>query len=173
MRKQKWLQWLILIVIIGVGGVAVFSSFFKPKDNPVKPGYAAPSFKLATVNGDVHTLAEFKGKPLVINFWGSFCEACVREMPLLQKSYLAYKGKGIQFVGINLDESQIAVQSFLRQTEVGYPVFLDPGAKVRDKYEVVSYPTTFFLDKAGKIVDSYVGEMTEPIIQAELDQLLQ
>jgi peroxiredoxin len=172
MRKNKIVQWSILIVIACIGGYAIFSGLFKSNDNKIALGQAAPSFYLASLEGNTYKLSQFKGKWVVLNFWGSFCEPCVRETPLLSKMATVYKKEKVQFIGINLDEPKVVVQSFIRNTPVVYPILLDPDGVVRDRYQVTSYPTTFFIDKKGTIKSMYVGELNEQQLKSELDKLM-
>lgn len=172
MRKNKIVQWAILLVILVVGGYAIGSSFIHKDSSKAEVGQPSPAFKLATLQGEVHSLSEWKGKPVVLNFWGSFCEPCVREMPLISKMSEEYKAKGLVVVGINLDEPKVVVNSFIRNNPVKHTILLDPNGTVRDRYEVTSYPTTFFIDRNGKIKDIYVGELDQATLRLKIEQVL-
>jgi thiol-disulfide isomerase/thioredoxin len=172
MRKNKVVQWAILLVILLVGGYVIGSSFISKDASKVEVGQYSPAFKLANLQGEVYSLSKWKGKPIVLNFWGSFCEPCVREMPLISMISEEYKDKGLVVVGINLDEPKVVVNSFVRNNPVKYTILLDPRGIVRDRYEVTSYPTTFFIDRDGKIKDIYVGELDQKTLRLKIEQVL-
>jgi peroxiredoxin len=172
MRKNKIVQWVILVVIFIVGGYAIGSSFIDKDERGAEVGQISPTFQLADLQGEVISLSELKGKPIVLNFWGSFCEPCVREMPLISAMSEEYKEQDLVVIGVNLDEPKVVVNSFLRNNPVNYPILLDPNGKVRDRFEVVSYPTTFFINRDGEIDDIYVGELEQATLRTRIEQVL-
>lgn len=172
MRKNKVLQWTIFMAILIVGGYAIGSSFMNKDEDRIEVGQVSPTFQLAELQDEVISLSDFKGKPVVLNFWGSFCEPCVREMPLISSMSDEYKEQDLVVIGVNLDEPKVVVNSFIRNNPVNYPILLDPNGKVRDRYEVVSYPTTFFITRDGKIDDIYVGELEQATLRARIEHLL-
>lgn len=172
MRKNKVIQLVILIAILVIGGITIGSSFIKKEAKPAKVGNPAPAFTLQQLSGSSAQLSQFKGKPLVLNFWGSFCQPCVREMPLLANYANTYASQNLQFVGVNLGESKLVVQNFIRQTNVVYPILLDSDLKVAERYSVISYPTTFFIDAKGTIQEKIVGELDEKTLQAGIAKIL-
>ncbi|MDG0789706.1 redoxin domain-containing protein [Cohnella ginsengisoli] len=95
----------------------------------LKPGSEAPAFELLGLDGQAHSLESYRGKPLVINFWGTFCPPCRNEMPALQAQYDKWKDQGVQLVGINLSEDRVSVGSFLRSYDIHFPVLLDKNKK--------------------------------------------
>lgn len=172
MRKNKVVQWTIFMAILILGGYAIGSSFMDKDEDRIEVGQVSPTFQLADLKDEVISLSDFKGKPVVLNFWGSFCEPCVREMPLISSMSDEYKEQDLVVIGVNLDEPKVVVNSFIRNNPVNYPILLDPNGKVRDRYEVVSYPTTFFITRDGKIDDIYVGELEQATLRARIEHLL-
>lgn len=154
-----------------MGAVTIASSLFSEPDPIPKVGNPAPSFKLAGLDGEPHRLSEFVGQPLVINFWGSFCDPCVEEMPMIEQYYQDYKDEGLIVLGLNLNEPKVTVKSFVRETGVSFPILLDDDT-VRKKYGVKSYPTTFFIDENGVIQDIYIGYMNETVFKYRVYRLL-
>ncbi|NHN33188.1 thiol-disulfide oxidoreductase ResA [Paenibacillus agricola] len=170
MNRNRLLQILILVAALIVGIYAITTTFSK-EEQPVKVGSMAQEFKLLGLDGQIHNLSDYHGKVLVINFWGTFCPPCVREMPALQKQYDLWKDRSVEIVGINLNESKISVESFVKQLNIGFPILLDNDT-VRKKYKVMSYPTTFFIDPQGIIQDIFVGEMTENNIKTRIEKIV-
>lgn len=140
-------------------------------DDKPAPGSDAPPFSLQGLDGEKHQLADYIGQPVVINFWGSFCDPCVEEMPMIEQFYKQYKDQGLVVLGLNLNEPRVTVRSFVRETGVTFPVLLDHDI-VRKQYGVRSYPTTFFINSEGVIEDIFVGYMRESDFKYRLLRLM-
>jgi peroxiredoxin len=171
MKKKKWLQVTIFAIVLVLGIYTVVINSLEDKA-VVSKGAMAPDFTVPGLDGTLYSLSQYKGKPLVINFWGTFCPPCVREMPALQSQYDKRKNQNIQIVAMNLDESPVTVKAFLQQHNITIPVLLDNDV-IRKKYKVASYPTTFYIDANGTIQDIFVGEMSENDISTRINRLLQ
>ncbi|HEX7057591.1 MAG TPA: redoxin domain-containing protein [Bacilli bacterium] len=171
MNRNKAVQIIILLAVLAVGGITIASGAFSANSSVPKAGDMAPEFTLAGLDGADHSLSDYRGKAVMINFWGSFCPPCVREMPAIQKQYEKTAGADFTVLGINLDESVVTVKSFINQHGVTFPILLDKDT-VRERYGVTAFPTTFFLDKKGKIMVRHEGEMSEDFIKATLAKLL-
>lgn len=171
-KNRKAVQYIVLALMLIVGGYAIGQSLFA--STPVlKAGDTPPSFKLADLDGNVHESAQYKGKPLILNFWGTFCPPCRNEMPALQNVYDKWKDKGVQLVGINLSEDKLSVQSFIRQVNVNFPTLLDRGRQTEKKFGLKQYPTTFFIRADGTIQEVLIGgPMTEEQIESQIAMLL-
>lgn len=171
-RYRKPIQYIILAVVLLVGGYAIGQSFLTPT-KALKPGSKAPAFELLGLDGQAHSLDSYRGKPLVVNFWGTFCPPCRNEMPALQAQYDKWKDQGVQLVGINLSEDRVSVGSFLRSYDINFPVLLDKNKKTERKYGLKEYPTTFFISADGKIQDIVIGgPMSEETIGSRIALLL-
>jgi peroxiredoxin len=171
-KNKKWLQLAIFTVVLVIGILTIMSNLSATGDRKYpQVGDKAPDFSLVDMNGQPHKLSEFKGKPVLINFWGTFCPPCKDEMPALQRQYDQWKQQGVVFLEVNLDTNKITVQSFLDQYKLNMPVLLDTKEVVRKDYGVLEYPTTYFVGKDGKIAYKKIGEMQEPYIQDTLRAL--
>ncbi|MNI50195.1 Thiol-disulfide oxidoreductase ResA [compost metagenome] len=168
--RNRWIQITIMIAVLFLGAFTIWSASVN-ETKEVKKGTQAPDFKLAALDGTTYEMVNFRGKPLVLNFWGTFCPPCVREMPALEKQSLAWKDKSVQIIGVNLNESPITVRSFLQQYNITFPTLLDKDI-VRKSYKVISYPTTFYIDSEGVIQDIFIGEMTENDIKTRIEKLV-
>ena len=126
----------------------------------------APAFSLSRLGGGPRlTLASFRGKAVVINFWSSDCIPCKQEMPRLQRAAERWAGKGATVVGIDTIDSHRAAQDFARKHGVTYPIGYDDVGELASRYGVVYTPTTFFVNRRGRIVKRVLG----PVPTAELD----
>src|SRR5690606_22088147 len=112
----------------------------------------------------------YEGKVLLVNFWGTYCPPCVKEMPAIQAMYDKYKDQGFEVLGINMDESTVTVQSFVSSLDLDFPILMDKNV-VRKQYGVTAYPSTFFINEKGKIVAIKQGEMDEQYLESTLATL--
>ncbi|MBU5444097.1 thiol-disulfide oxidoreductase ResA [Paenibacillus sp. MSJ-34] len=170
MKKNKPIQIVILLGILILGGYAIGSSLFASDGKP-QVGDKPPAFSLLGTDGSVHNLEDYKGKGLVVNFWGSWCEPCVREMPLLEEQSKVWKDRNVVFLGINVGEDQMTVSNFVKQFGVTFPLLLDKEKQTTRKYGIGPLPTTVFISSEGKIVDIRIGELTRNVLESNLQRL--
>jgi thiol-disulfide isomerase/thioredoxin len=127
---------------------------------------AAPAFRLSRLGGGPPlTLASFRGKAVVVNFWSSECGPCKQEMPRLQRAAQRWAAKGAVVVGIDTIDSHGAAKDFARKHGVTYPIGYDDVGELATRYGVAYTPTTFFVDRRGRIVKRVLG----PVPSSELD----
>lgn len=134
------------------------SSDTKKSDDESK---IAPDFKITDINGNDASLSDFFGKPVVLNFWASWCSPCKSEMPHFQKAFI--ENPDVNFVMVNAayKDTESAVKSFLESGGYTFPVLLDKRGIAFREYNVSSFPTTYFIDKNGKIVSYTIGKLSE------------
>ena len=136
-----------------VAGFAKDPEAFLP---PVLPR-PAPALSLQSVRGSTTTLADLKGKVVLLDFWATWCAPCVKAMPDLQKMHDKYAGKNFAVVGISIDEDGMkSVSPFLAKRKFTYPMLLDQN-DTWQKYGVRAVPTLFLLDRNGNIVQQFTG----------------
>jgi cytochrome c biogenesis protein CcmG, thiol:disulfide interchange protein DsbE len=138
----------------------------------------APAIDLPTLDGGQIDLASFRGQVVLVNFWGTWCEPCRREMPALQSAYDQLRNEGFQVIGVNLADDEATngtgveeIREFVRQYGVTYPNGLDTEGSVTNAYRVFPLPTSFFIDAQGNIRYVHVGELNLEDIQARFKQL--
>ena len=124
-------------------------------------GAPAPDFTLAAIDGVSYTLSELRGQVVVLNFWATWCTPCRIEMPMLQARYERDRENGLIVLGVNFDEPAADVRLFGQELELSFPLLLDPGAGVQRLYRVRGYPSTFVVDREGKLVAEHIGLMSE------------
>lgn len=170
-KYRRLIQIVILSAVVIVGVFTIAGNVFTEKEELPKIGGQAPNFTLKNMQGENVQLDDYKGKHIILNFWGTFCEPCVREMPLLQQYYDQYEDQGVVVLGVNLDEPYATVNGFLRSNDVTFPVLLDDDT-VRRRYGVMHYPTTFFIRSDGVILDKYVGELIDESLSLRVHRLM-
>jgi len=172
-KHKRKIQLTIFIAALMVFGYTVASSVMGGEERPPAAGDRIAHFKLETLGGGTVDTKELSGRPIVLNFWGTFCPPCVREIPALQRMYEKYADEGVVIVGVNLGEKPIVrVEQFAARFGVTYPIALDPDLEVRDRYGVRWYPTTFFIDASGVVTEVKEGEMTEEFIDTAIRRLI-
>ncbi|EIJ78502.1 thiol:disulfide interchange protein [Bacillus methanolicus PB1] len=137
-------------------------------------GKKALNFTLADINGKEIQLADYKGKRVLINFWGSWCPPCKKEMPHLQKLYEKYKDENFIIIAVNSTVTEKRKEDAVRFVErhrLTFPVPMDEKNQVSSMYDVLSYPTSFFVDSDGVIRSRIIGEMNERFIEKEIKRL--
>ena len=125
----------------------------------IKTGEPAPDFSLPDMDGTMVALSDFRGKPVVLNFWATWCAPCIREIPYLEANYRHYADQDVVVLGINAEENVAKAQTFVRK-HMTYPV-LFKGADVNSAYGVVSIPATFYIDREGIVRHHIVGTASE------------
>lgn len=170
---RKPIQIVILLGVLLLGGYAVGKALFASSDSYPKVGGKPPEFTLNDLQGQSHSLADYKGKALVINFWGTFCPECVEEMPAFSSQYEKWNADGLEVLAINLSEGELAVNNFTKRFNLPFTVLRDMGRKIERAYGLRLYPTTFFVKPDGTIMDIYAGGMTEEQIDVRIARLMQ
>lgn len=122
-------------------------------------GKLAPDFKLQSLDGQTVSLGDFRGNPVLINFWATWCPPCRFEMPFLQEIYedKEWSDKGLVILAIDIGENPSVVKEFMESFGLSFTVLLDTNQDVALEYNIRAIPTTFFIDKDGIIQDIKVG----------------
>jgi len=164
---------LILLggITIGVGlgmGLLLGFDYSTEADNP-KPaiGSVSPDFKLQSIFGDEVILSQFKGSPVLINFWATWCQPCQIEMPYIQNRFEQYT-PNLVVLAVDFDEPVSTVQKFVKEQNLTFDVLLDSGGRIQELYQIRGYPTTYFVDAEGIIRVIHIGFMSE----SQLDEYL-
>ena len=120
-------------------------------------GNLAPDFQLQNLDGQTVSLSNLRGKPVLINFWATWCGYCIDEMPYIQEIYEEWSDKGLVVLAINKGESSSKVEEFMQSNSLSFVVLLDTKQDVAQRYNITGIPTTFFIDKDGIIQDKVIG----------------
>jgi cytochrome c biogenesis protein CcmG, thiol:disulfide interchange protein DsbE len=165
---------LILVAVLPVLALLAYALTLDPRSIPSPlVGRQAGEFTLSLFDGGRFTLAEQRGKVVVINVWSSWCiPACYNEAPALEAAWQRYQGRGVVLVGVNYQDRDAAAREFLARFRHTFPNGPDTGSKIAIEYGVRGVPETFFIDRDGRIAYRHVGEISLPILVQHIEQLL-
>ena len=152
--------------------VAAVSCMEADMEAPPKPEpFPAAEFTLNDLEGKKASLSDYKGKPLIINFWATWCVPCVVEMPELEKLYKVRKSGGLEMLMINAKESKEVVKKYIDKYGFTFRVLLDEKGVVLREYQVFGLPSTFFIDENGIVQYFYMGQLRTGIIKMGLKSI--
>jgi len=191
MESKKSFIISVLLLILLVGGAAVLYNYLSKNATIPSPDAvteetetitedhsknlnAAPDFAVTNSDGNIVKLSDLKGKPVVINFWASWCGICANEMPSFQKAYDTY-GQDVEFMMINLTdgmrESKEDADNFISENSYSFPVYYDTEREAAYAYYVSGIPVTYFVDKDGNLVTGIRGGADFETIQQCIDMI--
>jgi cytochrome c biogenesis protein CcmG, thiol:disulfide interchange protein DsbE len=154
-------QVVVLAAVAGLLGLLVWRLTHQSK--PPKIGTRAPGFSLKRVDSDgTLALASLRGKPVVLNFWASWCGPCKGEAKLLEQAWQRYRAKGVVFVGVDYHDVTGDARRFLERHDITYPTVQDGSGMIADRYGVSAVPETYFIDRRGRLVGEHIkGTVTD------------
>jgi peroxiredoxin len=133
----------------------------------------APDFVLQDINGQQVRLSDYKGKVVVLNFWATWCPPCRKEIPDFNELQTQYGDKGVQFIGVALDEEGLPkVKKWMATNAVGYPVLIADAAIKKAYGEMNAIPVTMLIDRKGIIRTKYIGMRQKAIVESMIAPLL-
>jgi cytochrome c biogenesis protein CcmG/thiol:disulfide interchange protein DsbE len=135
-------------------------------------GEAAPAFVLADLDGNPVRLADLRGRPVIVNFWASWCGPCVDEFPLLKSALAAHQGDQLAVVGIVFGDRSEAARDFMARLGATWPAAMDPGDAIATRYGIFGPPDSFFIDRDGVVVGGQLGQLRAADLERGLALIL-
>jgi cytochrome c biogenesis protein CcmG, thiol:disulfide interchange protein DsbE len=163
-------QVIALAAVAGMLGLLVWR--LTHESHPPKIGGPAPSFSLKRIDGSgTVDLASLRGKPVVLNFWASWCVPCKSEAAALEAAYRRYRTQGVVFLGVDYHDVTGDARNFLNHHDVTYTTLQDGSGMVGDRYGLSGVPETFFIDRQGRLVGVHIeGPITDPKVARQFEQ---
>jgi peroxiredoxin len=155
-------QWIIVGSIVGAMALALGSASYFLRDQlfPVTVGAQAPDFKAKVLGANEHkTMADYKGKVILLNIWATWCEPCKQELPSLEKLYQEYGPKGLKMVAVSIDDyvSEDSIAKFGKAFGITFEVLHDSTHAIERVYQTTGYPETFIIGPEGTIRRKWIG----------------
>ena len=176
---RKSLQVLAVALVASLVGLLVWQVATKEaaaglvdavEDGETPP---APQLDLPALEGERHvSLASFRGKGVVLNFWASWCEPCKREAPMLEQAWRTHRDRGLVVLGVNAQDFKSDARRFVARYGLTYPVVHDgPGASL-GRYGLTGFPETWWINRAGRLVAYAEGEFTQEELDRNIERAL-
>lgn len=179
-RQPAWAAWtralgfaFVALVVLALVTLLAYSLVNKGESGTgaLRLNRDAPDFTLDLFEGGTFTLAENRGKPVVVNFWASWCDTCRDEAPVLEQGWRSFSDKGVVFVGVNVMDNRADALKFIEEFDVSYPNGPDKH-NIYFKYGATGVPETFFIDRQGKIILRFVGPLNAEQLATFVGELL-
>ncbi|HVX42206.1 MAG TPA: TlpA disulfide reductase family protein [Gemmatimonadaceae bacterium] len=157
--RQQWAVVGMVVALVGAGLLAA-THFMHDQLFPVDVGAQAPDFRAKVLGENAYkTLADYKGKVVLLNVWATWCIPCQREIPSLEKLYSQYEGEGLKLVSVSIDRyvSEDSIRSFAKQYGVTFEVLHDPTDSIGSIYQTTGVPETFVIGPEGTIRRKVIG----------------
>ncbi|NEU31045.1 thiol-disulfide oxidoreductase ResA [bacterium LRH843] len=171
MRKRRLIMRTSILTVIALALAYTFYANFFADRSVAKAGNDAVNFVLNDLEGERIELKEFEGKGVFLNFWGTYCPPCEKEMPVMEELYPTYKEQGVEIVAVNVNEPALTVDRFVKRYDLTFPIAIDKGMNVSDAYGISPLPTTVLIDEHGTIVHVHTGGMTEKMVQDFMERI--
>lgn len=148
-------RWGLPFAVLVAGLVA---ATYSQMGSAKRSGFPAPDFSLPDLGGRVHRLSSLHGKVVFLNVWATWCPPCREEMPSMETLYQRLKDQDFIMLAVSQDENgKSAVEPFVEQMKLTFPVLIDTSGLVSRRYGVTGYPETFVIDRDGKVVEHIIG----------------
>jgi cytochrome c biogenesis protein CcmG, thiol:disulfide interchange protein DsbE len=153
LRKLAPIQLLAAAMLVALCWVIADSM----REHIVQTGDNAPRFQVVTDRGKTITRSEFGGKLLVLNFWATWCQPCIEELPSLDALQRRFANQGLVVLGVSVDKNEKSYKRFLERAKVSFETARDQSADISANYGTFKYPETYIIDREGKVLQKHIG----------------
>ena len=172
--------WVIAAVLFAIAGVIFATSLLKPAAVPLtgsqstgraRVGSPAPDVQLVALDGKRLSFAAYRGRPVWVNFFATWCPPCKDELPEIERRYQRLRRQGLVVLGVDQQEAPALVKPFMARFGLRYPVVVDQGQGAIT-YDLIALPTSVFIDRGGVVRFIQIGEMTPTLMDTALAKIL-
>jgi peroxiredoxin len=172
--------WLIALILFAIAGIIFATSLLRPAPVPLSGSQAsgrahvgspAPQVDLETLDGKRVTFADYRGRPVWVNFFATWCPPCKEELPEIERRYQRAHAGGLVVLGVDQQETPRLIKPFAARFGLRYPVLIDSGQGAIS-YNLIALPTSVFIDRGGVVRFIQIGEMTPMLMDAALAKIL-
>ena len=170
MSKTNAVKIAVLLLVLA-GAVLLALRLRQPR--PVDIGERAPDFTLPALTQGPLSLHDFQRRVVVLNFWATWCPPCVDETPSLEKFAEQMRLQGVTVLGVSVDQDVAALQTFVAQQHLSFPILRDPDQSVANHYGTFKFPETYIIDQEGKVAEKLIGavDWQDPRLLAFVQEL--
>jgi cytochrome c biogenesis protein CcmG, thiol:disulfide interchange protein DsbE len=161
-----------VLPLILIGLLAWLTIARSADGSPTSIGDEAPDFSLVSTDGETVRLSELRGRPVIVNFWASWCVPCIEEFPLLRDAAEQHADEDLAIVGVIFDDGPEAAAAFMEEHAGAWPAVMDPGMEVAAAYGVFGPPETYFIGRDGRIVARQIGQFSERSLDEKLAAII-
>lgn len=163
-------------VVEQAGQMQKYDKMEDPEDLPVglEKGNLAPDFELTDMEGNPVKLSDYRGKAVLLNFWASWCPPCRAEMPHMEKLYNKYKDENFDILAVNLtntEKNSGDAEKFVKELGLTFTIPMDVKGEAGSDYNIMAYPTSYFIDSDGVIREKVLGALNEEYMEKEIKKL--
>jgi cytochrome c biogenesis protein CcmG, thiol:disulfide interchange protein DsbE len=170
--KKSVSGWVSVAAVLFFAAVLLYALWPQLAAPPANPGGAAPDFKIPRYSGGEMSLAGLRGSVVVVNFWASWCGPCRYEAPTLEQLWQEYQGKGVQFIGVDIQDTPEGAKGFIDEFHITYPNGPDPNNVTGRAYRITGVPETYLVGKDGRLAKQFIGPVDKAAFEAAVDDLI-
>ncbi len=167
LRVSQMLAFVIVLAVMALFAIGIQIRSAKPVEKGLAPQFTLPLF-----SGGTFSLAEQRGKVVVVNFWASWCIPCRQEAPVLENTWRKYKDRGVVFVGVDYVDTDKEALAFIQEFNVTYPNGPDIGTETARAYRIQGVPETYFVGKDGQLYGNHIGPIDQATLSAKIEEVL-
>ena len=175
-KRNRW----GMIAVVGIAIIFVVILALGMKNAATdRPDDTAPDFEMKFFNGyewenqPIAQLSDYEGRPVVLNFWASWCVECRIEADLLEQTWQDYRDDGVVFLGVAYIDVEPRSLEYLEEFDITYPNAPDLRSQISSKYDITGVPETFFIDQTGEVVHIQLGPVNKTMLTGLIDQMLE
>jgi peroxiredoxin len=157
---------IVVIAIVGTFALSTVGNLSAARPN------GAVDFVLNDFSGKSIRLSDYRGKPVLVNLWASWCPPCRAEMPDLINYYHSHQAEGLVLLAVNSEDNSNSAQQFIREKQMPFPVLYDPNGTVERIFRTDGLPSTFLIDRTGALRFSWTGQISPSILEQRVTPLL-